>query len=1263
MAKQAILTTLEEQIGEYVLNIDKENLKIAALRGRIKLENVQLDGDLLGSHILGAVGLSGFGILSCWAKSMKMTIPLQNLEKEPTRIELKGLHLLCLPLLPSTAQKMFGAGNTSDPRCTLRTRAKRSKLWRFEKNFMSGRIPGEGPVEERILRAVRNIERDQKKKSKKKKSNNEDEDEDDDLFDSLISDLGDTESDSLRTEEETSSKSSQNTSQELPELPRDWKVKLREKVMRNVEAIMDDIHVRCEVSEGGLDFCHPDNKKTRTSKRKVNYDQRAFAFGTTLDKFIVRTANEKWEEGCHEEKIETTEKDHLGPNPYDARNNKLITWENCCMYWDDDPPFLISETEVIQSSNLRWSADKFHMRIAAAMRALYKQQEPGKKIRESLELSRKRSDSTKNFPARAHQYCFQGFNYQVRQKLSDRTIPGALSCQAEFLPFNWDFRFRPHQFVQYQKLKSAMLSQRRFDTMMRQRPGKSPLESPREWWKYAFGCITSRPNSRPWRDVVRVARSRDQYIALVMQKMSSSGERSGFHGGLTDAQSADLLTLENLLPIEALLAFHLIALRKFISERDEKRANSPARGRVIGRPKLGRLFRSRSRPQKKEEQVTPGSLPKPSIPPIPKGNSMSLLEAMTARLQRKVWKVHYKFFNARLSFTLLSASDEEIVKLIVETVGTVPSYGLGKRDFFFDVTKFDMIDCQSAGADNGGKILVVQAATEENLSDDLSTDLTFSDSFTGADIEAVTNFMELPPAGVVCRLAAARERGSTKLSFSAHPAALIWTRPCFDALAEFFGAPSTEMQTELTLHLKNAATPLARKAQLAFLSQSTLLLHINVAAPKVWIPFSSKGSDGALCLDAGNLRMECSKLDGETNSRWDIDASDIQVTFARWQLSEVKQWISGSVPFAIVDLPNRTLPSNQGVSSIIRPFHVRASSGVHQWQTSDDAVIDEISKYTGQVGMIDISISPIFLNLVDAEILAREIGKWYSQGVLSMRGRVSSLASEFTLDVDDPKSSMKYSRGHHSMPHSLSISIEKIEMALEGHSKLNFSDEKSIKSIESNETSLFGDAVFPTRTYVVEVFQITARRSTHHDLKATRFLVDDASIVQLKDSSNYIPMKDRHQPSESQYAILERGMPSEELKNSNHAAHNRGSHGSEVLKATLFHDGTVHLDEVEVDVESVVLRVTPTSLKDCTKALRKIVEIIQLVTREMEQKVHEEGRKARRRDQDGKTNFQCMTLGVELCLTPSFFSFGSRQFSINANTISISDIIANIRSH
>jgi N-terminal region of Chorein or VPS13 len=142
-------------IGEYVLNIDKENLKIAALRGKIKLENVQLDGDVLGSHILGSIGLSGFGILSCWAKSVVITVPLKNLEKQVTKIEMTGCHLLCLPLLPATAHQSYGAGNNLDPRCTLRTRAKRAKLVRFEKNYLQGRIPGEGPVARKILRAVR----------------------------------------------------------------------------------------------------------------------------------------------------------------------------------------------------------------------------------------------------------------------------------------------------------------------------------------------------------------------------------------------------------------------------------------------------------------------------------------------------------------------------------------------------------------------------------------------------------------------------------------------------------------------------------------------------------------------------------------------------------------------------------------------------------------------------------------------------------------------------------------------------------------------------------------------------------------------------------------------------------------------------------------------------------------------------------------------------------------------------------------------------
>ena len=73
-------------MGEYILNISKENMKIAAVRGKIKLDNVQLDGDLIGSHVLGAVGLSGFGVLSCWAKSVVISVPWKRLEAEPTKI-------------------------------------------------------------------------------------------------------------------------------------------------------------------------------------------------------------------------------------------------------------------------------------------------------------------------------------------------------------------------------------------------------------------------------------------------------------------------------------------------------------------------------------------------------------------------------------------------------------------------------------------------------------------------------------------------------------------------------------------------------------------------------------------------------------------------------------------------------------------------------------------------------------------------------------------------------------------------------------------------------------------------------------------------------------------------------------------------------------------------------------------------------------------------------------------------------------------------
>jgi hypothetical protein len=1053
------------------------------------------------------------------------------------------------------------------------------------------------------------------------------------------------------------------TDSDLPQIPRDWKVKLREKVMRNMEASMHDIHVRCEVFEGGLDFCLPDycnpNRPKKSTNRKMQYDQRAFAFGATLDSFTMRTANENWEVGCHEKSKEAMEKDHLGPNPYNARHNKVHTWKNLSVYWDDDPAFLISDSEVIRTPGQKINSEKFHSKIGAAMEALKRRQEPGDNIRESLviDLKQYRQDKKKDGKKkmddlraehRPHQYVLQDLQFQARQKMSDRTMPGPISCQAEFLPLDWDFRFRPHQFVQYQKLKSAMLSQQRFDTMLRQRPTESPMENPREWWKYAFGCVTTRPNSRPWNDVAQIARSRDRYVSLVVKRLTKGSGGSGFHRGLSDEESTELLGLEDLLPMEALLSFHLLALRQYIEkegdiDKDGKQTDqgklsaeisSSTRGRVLGRGSLTRIFKSRSksRPKSRKEFKPvmiekPPAAPASSFPHPTKRSptapnacvdaSMTLLEAMTVRLGKKVWFVHYKLFHASITVTLLSATDQEIVKLKSEMSGTIKFFGRGKMDYFFDVSTFEAFDCQT-NRNEKGTILALHPVysqerplsdqdfdREDDESSDLSAELALTHSFTGSEVKKASSFMDLPPSGVVCRLAASREKGTTKLSLSAHPATLMWTRQCFDAVAEFFGAPSTKMQTELTSHLKHAATPLARKAQLAFLSQSTMILHVNIAAPKIWVPFLSKGADGALLFDAGNLKYSYQKEDGQSNISWSLLTSQIQVNFARWHLSQVRERMASPYQSKVADWTRQ-----HGVSSIIRPFQITVKGGMSEQELATQISSGESLKYSGSVRFADIKVSTIALNLVDAEVLARALGKWYSQSLVSLRGRSSSSKnksryddqSTFSNTYEVHQRAIRNFQSRNSTPHCLSLSIEKVELALEGHSKVNYSDEKSI---ESHETSQFGNFASPTRTYVVEFFQLELNRTKNHDIIATRGVLADASIVQLKSPSEYLPMKARHEARESQYCILERGLSIDDATRED---------GSAILSIAMLHDGTVHLDEVEIDVEPAILRVTPTSLKDCTKGIRKIAEIGQVLTREMERKVHEEGRKARRND-------------------------------------------------
>jgi hypothetical protein len=377
---------------------------------------------------MGAFGLTGFGVLSCSAKSIHISVPWKNLEREPTKFEVRGVHLVCVPLTPSTAHKRYGSGTRIDPRCSLRTRAKRLLLARLERNFWNGQLPGEGPPMKRITRAVREVERDlrrsraqhRKQQQQQQQSANStrsstgsatsvEDAELDETFDTIVFGLHDSATSSSRVasggEEKLNSSDGDAafSADDLPEIPRDWKVKLREKIMRNMEASIYEIHIRLEMSEGGLDCLSRlagDNEHLASDKLKMflsredkAIDERAFAVGFTLDSFVMRTANELWEVGSHDERnavdgsAMSSVKGQIGPNPYVVKNNKVGFFKGFSIYWDNEPPLLLAETDVLQGNYRKLSQEKLMSRIAGAMESLFFAQDPGNAVRQSLGLA------------------------------------------------------------------------------------------------------------------------------------------------------------------------------------------------------------------------------------------------------------------------------------------------------------------------------------------------------------------------------------------------------------------------------------------------------------------------------------------------------------------------------------------------------------------------------------------------------------------------------------------------------------------------------------------------------------------------------------------------------------------------------------------------------------------------------------------------------------------------------------------------------------
>ena len=746
-----------------------------------------------------------------------------------------------------------------------------------------------------------------------------------------------------------------------------------------------------------------------------------------------------------------------------------------------------------------------------------------------------------------HFYVCENLDAEVRVRTSDRVMPGPISCSADVLPFHFAFHIRPSQYLQYQKLKAAVKSQQRFDTMPRQRPFDRPLDNSRAWWRYAILCVTSRPNARPWQDIKRIVSCRSRYIELVVKKNSDRGNGVGYHAGLSPKQSDELLLMEDSLPIEALLAFHLVALRR-VHTVQTRQSNPRGSINADGRPGTSRfrMLRPTAGPGK-SKLSSPSSAVNcdataicSSTPPSQSQgvadsesaiSQMSLLEAMTLRLGKKVWFVDWKLRDATVSFLLRRRpADTPMIQFVLRASGNLKSYGQGKRDFRFEVSQCDILHRTEKVLFFGyaNSSVVLEEDLRINDSDgtyDMSESIDSVDSaaitavqlpvatktLRGPDLLTPSKYLDLPEEGTACRIIAGKDHETFKLSISAHPATLVWTTSLSDSVSEFFSEKSADLQKEMTLHIRNFATPMARKAQLALLSPAALSLHLNIDAPKVWIPLISGDAEGSLVFDAGTLQFVSTKDEGETEVQWKIQARDIGAKFVRG-LSLNR--------FANQPYPNfrtfASIPMGQGQSVVVRPFSIDASSCIIRGtEIPDTALIADAIRNT------DITISPICLNLVDAEIIARLLGKLYARGLHRVR-RDSPRSDVQPLDspshennIQLPFQDIKWS----DLPRVVTVQIEKVEIALEGHSKqFSISDERSMASLDT----ALQEYAPPTRAYLVEIFKVVVKKSSLRHTEVTRISIVDASIVRLRDVSQYSPLAGRREFIEPENCILVR---------------------------------------------------------------------------------------------------------------------------------------------
>lgn len=773
-----------------------------------------------------------------------------------------------------------------------------------------------------------------------------------------------------------------------------------------------------------------------------------------------------------------------------------------------------------------------------------------------------------------------------------------------------------------------------------------------------MSCVMSRPQSRPWRDIARIVGVRSRYIALVSKKLINTGNGHGFHGGLSENENDELNTIEGFLPIEVLLAFHLLALRKVADRQDEaiKKAippnpkskertvsKSPQRKRHNG-SSMSRLrnavFGKVTEPMR-DQLLSPPVQPSYSTltdvevksdfsfnsSPFPEDSGKIQLNLIANSSQEDF---RFKIHSICCIISLMNENEKSpLVVAQVEANALVRAFKTGVALATLDIVRLNVRDCLCSSDSYLSKILVVGSSksdeliynaingtTQQPTSSDDELGAAFSPSDTGDSNLSVNNEKlnslnnvdswgsankSLVPSRVVSRVSVFSGQNGMSCDISSLPATFVWNKSCLDALSDFFASPMPTLESKLRARLVKSATPLAHKAFIAFSSPSSIAVNINVDAPKLWIPISNRRKDGALYCDAGHLNMSIRKKEREINTNWSIEATSIQMKF-------ISSAINSSTKNANNEIP------------VVRPFEVKMSAemvaeGNNESKTEYDTIGTNLCAKTKVVA----GIGTIFLNLVDVDILAKAIGKLYAHAVSMTKNR--SREPSKRLRSDDQQ--LVFDEKIQNLL-DISVHIEQIEMAIPGYVPPN-------ADVTSKQYS--------KRTYMVCLMGMVIKLDKIDDdmsVSKSRFDLQNIYIVHTRGPSPNVSLNacrlepwrlvlsrgggDNSVNMSSISFIPDRGMiTSPEKRDCSKSidssffsfAPEGGLSKNYFISVSYFHDGRKHIDEVEVDIEPLILRVTPTSLRDCVMGLHRITELVRIMGSEMERMVHEGGRLAR----------------------------------------------------